>query len=503
MAGTPVDPALIGAVVVVEPADEPAAGAPARPDVIVDRASTPSVEAQEILFVPQGRPDTAPPLRLFFETGAADLDRQLAAVAESVYVLGGMRDVDEFGNAMRGTFMQAPGDPWMAPTFPVPVQGEPYYLDAERTPKRHALVSGYDEVKRTLLERAVRAVEEFQPAAVEWARALVTEHRALVVDQAYRYLSLVGETDPEKRLRAVTDSLQSSPSGIGISGPESAELVGALRAVKTPREGLESIETNSRDRTIARVVRTASGLAKVNPSALLALPFLSFQTPEEQRAEVDVRVAIAAEIERIAAPHQIVHRLWSTAAVDRVTDIAMENPRFDDDQIARSLSMDIRYRQAVGGALADTLNACTGMLAALRTGEHVWRYPRALEGALEDRGVPRASLTATAVRERAARVAGERSVISSVNEVVGYCELIALAGGVTAPTAALLEVASIALGVLEAAETTWHTWLQTQASRTHLNPGLALASEPSYVGILLAILGASAAAGLGVRGLRR
>jgi hypothetical protein len=60
---------------------------------------------------------------------------------------------------------------------------------------------------------------------------------------------------------------------------------------------------------------------------------------------------------------------------------------------------------------------------------------------------------------------------------------------------------SLGLSVLEAAEAEWKAWHQNRASKTHLNPGLSLAAEPSYVEVLLAILGVGFNA-FGLRGAK-
>lgn len=499
MKTTGFDPALVGAVVSFEPADEPQPGAPARPDLPVERPAEPSAQAQEILFYPAALSAEAPGLRLFFETDQAELDHHLASTVESVFVLGGWSDVTEFGKALRATVTEELGA-----LRPVPVQGESNYISPERTPKRHALVSRFPDVRQDLFTRIEAAERAIEPVAANWAVSTVREHRTLLVEQAFRYL-LTGPSDrpyaPADRLSSIRRLLSSTPGGLGIDGPDAAALVGALRAVRAPRDALRELDAEIRNRTILRTVRSVVALAPASPAIAAVLPILELCAPAARADTIDARVALAAEVERLAADHPIVHRLWTTAAVDRVHAVATANPGFSDEAIARRLFADHAYRSAVGGALADTLTACDAMLDELKDASTVWRYPVVVERALAAHAVPAGSLTAAAAREKVAREAAEQSTIAAINEVVGYCELAALAGGVTAPVAAWLEVASLALGALEAVETTWHTWLQSQASRTHLNPAFALAGQPSYLGAILGILGAGASAAFGVKGL--
>ena len=498
-----IDPESFGLVVEFTPADRTAersvpgdvVAAPALPP-------EPTADAQEIVLSPPGSGTGAEPLHLFFETDAKDLPKALAETTESLYVLFGHEVLDAFEAALRGTGESAaPG----AMLLPTPLQGEPYYRGPIETPKRHKLVTAYPDGVRALGERVSEAIAKTTTAAAAWAIGFLQEQQQQIVDQAFRYLltdPAEQRGDPGARRAAVAQHLSAIPFGVEISGPDAVGLVTALREVRPSRD---AFRTNQREALVRQLERRAilGGLLSVTRGpvpAAVAVATAPVTTPAEDTADVDVRAKVAAEIERIGAAHPVIHRLWTTDAVDLVKRAETIYPRSDDAELALRLSTETAYRRIVGQALYDTLDACTDMLRELDDADHIWDYPVALRRALKEQGVARGSLVFGAVDDRLSRLAGP-STVNRVNELVGHLQLVLLAGGPTAPAAGLLEIVSLGLSVLEAAEAEWKAWHQNRASKTHLNPGLSLAAEPSYVEVLLAILGVGFNA-FGLRGAK-
>jgi hypothetical protein len=496
---TALDPRWLGQVVELKPADHSNGRTLARPDAPVAAPAVPDENAQEIVFSPPGSPKDAPPLRIFFDTDADDLADKLQAVSETVYVLSGRRGWQEFERALNGTVREVFG----GVTAPVAVQGESIYRNPDETPKRHKLITLYPRVLRVLADRIDELIPTIGPAAARWAALELQKQREEIVGEAFRYL-LVSDSErtgnDDQRRQAISRHLASTPWGVDISGPEAAGLIGALREVRAPRDALRTYRTNVVITQVVRRIVLGNQLVEAtrNPAAIALVPFLPVTTPEEDQANIDIRVGIAADVARIAAPHQIVHRLWATGAVDLVQLEEARNPRATNDEIARRLSVVRAYREAVGQALKDTLDATSGMKEELEDDpDTVWAYPRAVRVALTAQGVPRGSLTWAAAEERLARE--QESAVSKVNEVVGYCQMLALAGGVSAPGAAVLEAVSLVLNTIELGEGIWKAWHESRASKTHLNPGKSFASDPSYAAILLGVLNVGLSA-LGVRG---
>jgi hypothetical protein len=492
----------LGEIVEFTPADQTADGTVPRLDAAVAKPLVPSAEAQEIVFFPEASMPEDPPLRLFFETGADDIEQQVAGAAESAYVLGGKADLLGLADALRGTSLAVGG----FLSKPVTAQGEPRYSGAEASPKRHRLLTLYPDAAGAVLTRARASTDELEPLAAKWAADFLLTQRDIAATEALRYIQSGDDErtgSAEKRAQTVARLLGDPPRGLEVSGPDATRLVGALRAVRAPRDALRTLDRASIMTQVTRRLATAVQLAALNPAYVAALPFVDVTTPDEDRVELDARVVIAAEIERIAVEHPIVHRLWTTPAVDLVVDAARRDTRASDDQLARWLSRDHAYRSAVGTALKNTFDACVGLRDEL-TSDHsaVWEYPRAVDGAMGGLGIARGSLAAAAAREQIATRAGEHETVAHINALVGLCQIVAMTGVVTAPVAAALEVVSLALSSAELGERAWIAWHQRRAARTHLNPGLGLAAEPSYAMVLLAVISTGFGA-FGVRGALR
>lgn len=493
-----IDPESFGPVVEFTPADRTTERTIPSLDRGGPEAPEPSADAQEIVVSPTGSAG-AKPLHLFFETDAEDLPKTLAQTTESLYVLFGRNVLQEFESALRGT---GSSSGFGAMLVPVPLKGEAYYRGAFDTPKRHKLVTAYPAVVRDLAGRVGDAISKTTPAAAKWATTFVEEQQNHVVDQSFRYLLTAPAEQhggPSARRAAIAQHLSAMPFAVDISGPDAAGLVAALREVRPSRDALRKHQSEA---LVTQLERRAilGGLMMLERGpipAAVAVVSSRVTTPEEEQADIDIRARVAADIERVASAHPVVHRLWTTDAVDIVKRAESIYPRADDAELAIRLSTESAYRRAVGGALLGTLDACTGMLGELEDADRIWHYPVALRRALKEQGIPPGSLVAAAADERLASVAGP-STVNRVNELVGYLQLVALAGGLTAPGAGLLEIVSFGLSVLEAIEAEWIAWHEDRVSKTHLNPGLSLAAEPSYVGVLLAVLGV----GLNAFGLR-
>lgn len=482
------DPNWIGQVVELTPADRTLERGIPRADVAAAEPAKRSKEAQEILLsVPGGRA-RAVPLQLFFDTGAEDIGARLAQAVETVYVLSGRSGVREFEKALYGTEQQTFGGLYI----PAAVQGERLYRGPDETPKRHKLITLFPDLARYLAARIDSAIEGAAPLVAGWAVRRLREQRDEVVRESFRYL-LTAESertpDADRRSAAIRQHLGSVPLGVEISGPDAPSLVEALAEARGPRDAMRRVKFEATQRANARLQLVAP-LAPPGTSGAgglgVALLFMT-DSPEEQRADIDARVGIAAELDIIAAAHPIVHRLWTTDAVDLVWREQLRNRRATNEEIARRLSTDRTFRDLVGTALRKSHDACIAMEAELvEDPDLVWRYPRVVERALLGQGVPRGCLAWAAAEERIEQA--HVSAVHHVNEVVSACQLLALAGGASAPAAVVLEVISLVVSTIELGEGVWRTWQQERAALTNLNPGKAFAIEPSYAAVILAVL---------------
>jgi len=497
-----VDPESFGPLVEFTPADQTVERSIPSLDVAALAVLEPSAEAQEIVLSPPGSKHGAEPLHLFFETGAENFPRALAEATESLYVIFGRSVLEALRAALHESTAEIGVGFGYSVHAPAALQGEKSYRGPQETPKRHKLITTYPSVVSDLAARINDSLAKTAPAVTAWSIDFLKEQRTHVVDQSFRYLLTAANEqrgDAHSRRAAIERHLSSTPFGLEISGPDAPGLVRALRDVRPARDALEK---HRYDAAFLQVERRAilAGLVLLHPDpvgAALRLQDIPVTTPAEDRAAVDVRVRVAADIERIATDHPLIHRLWTTDAVDLVQRAEASYPRATNEELAARLSTASAYRRAVGAALDDTLSACSGMIEELADPDAIWSYPVAVRRALKDQGVARGSLVVAAANEQLQRVAGP-SLIARINDLVGHLQMVALAGGITAPEAVLLELASLALTVLEMVEQAWSDWHASRAAKTHLNPGMSLAAQPSYIGILLAILGVGANA-LGLR----
>jgi hypothetical protein len=101
-------------------------------------------DVQDILVtLPRGEGGSTsfPDLTLSYATAAKDLTARVAQSCDSVYVLAGNPGLMTLQAALRGTGRPAaPG----AMLTPVPGRGEPLYLDEERSPRRHRLITAFE-----------------------------------------------------------------------------------------------------------------------------------------------------------------------------------------------------------------------------------------------------------------------------------------------------------------------------------------------------------------------
>ena len=442
-----------------------------------DSASSPSSseseEHFEILYLPEqkwfGGNKAREAIAIKIPAEQPSLSATLRRELLAAYIIHGWIGVRQFsagvfGLAAYGDFVDAGG--LKEKSFFGPLTGEAANEEMGKAvaEDRRPLWNAYDVERRLLRERVVALEKRLEKAAGEIASARVERCRALLLAEAQRYLSLaepkaasaaavLAGSDADARAQAVT----------GLRGPEAAALLASLRELR-PR--FRSLEQDRRDFLTSRGLQGAAIATAILPGLQPLAPLARMAAPEPDTAAAQARaLAISSDdfaraFTRAAAGYPILFRLVE-ADPERERDIAL----------------------AVAEILQDAWKACAALESDLASPDVVWTMPRLIERTVAERFGAEAALAERVAADMLKRVGVKIHPMEAMNYVVSGLDSALMLVPFPPLQLGMLVLSTLA-GVAETAETWVRDAAKRHTARAALDPSLALASEPSILGII-------------------
>ena len=118
----------------------------------------------------------------------------------------------------------------------------------------------------------------------------------------------------------------------------------------------------------------------------------------------------------------------------------------------------------------------------------VWRYPPAVQAALDQLGFTCPSVEYQAAQEEIARVQAKMSFLSQLGMVVGALDVMVGLAGAVPWVGAVLAIMGLVVGGADLVEEYLKEAEKEAAFKAVLDPSRALAAEPDYSGLLLGVV---------------
>jgi hypothetical protein len=397
---------------------------------------TPSdANAQDIL-VPL---DAESAILLTFDITDPDLVSRVALECDAFYVLFGTdAGIQLFLASLRG-YGVGPAQSFQEQQFLAQqkgkaLRGEPMYLGADLTPKRHALITACEKRSGELKEIAKEVVRNLQIAAQKQADREIQRSVDDLFREASRYLGLSAFAPSSD------DGADTSPAMVRQDAALAGKDVGGLaEAFVQINEAVSAVQEAQ-----------ASYLAKWPPGSPSGGTPLPAEREKQQLAEQGLRQkrdTLATTIIGACRVYPILYRLWSTPLTGIVATIWIGTPE--------SSRLDtLKSNETVRVWLIDLINTTSQAAQELQTSFRqdatlVWKYDRVIYATLNALGLTRGSLVYRAAEEMLweTRSSSEvsTSLLSSVSATAQYLDLLAGLVGIEAPPVALLATALFAV----------------------------------------------------------
>lgn len=329
---------------------------------------------------------------------------------------------------------------------------------------RRPLWNAYETEKRLLRERIAEREALLQKAAWQVGQARLARCRELLLSEAQRYLSLAEpKLDSAKRVLAGGDADARVQAVTGLRGRDGPALLGALKELQ-PR--FHALQRDRKDFLATRGLEAAEKAAQFLPGMqpFAALARGAGVVPDtgtmQARALAIASDDFATAFGRAAAGFPVLFRLVK-ADPDKEREIAL----------------------AVIEILQDAWQACAALESDLGTPEIVWTLPKLVERAVSEKFPGDFAFTERVGADRLRRVSGEVHPMEALNFVVSGLDTALML--VPFPP---LQLGMVVIGLLANIAETAEAWVRDagkrHSSRAALDPSLALAAEPSILGLV-------------------
>ena len=431
-----------------------------------------------------------PDLTLSFATAAKDLTARMAQTCDSVYLLAGTPGLMALQAALRGTGRSAaPG----AMLSPEPRRGEPLYLDEERSPRRHRLITAFEAYLEDLPGRRSGAEAVVATMATAAAQARLNKSRAQVLSEAKRYFSLAvgGAVSPEAFITGPR-------AHVRLTGPEILGLARDLLAVLDAREELDH-RASTRKRAIANwdaakrsvlaqdLERREVRQGRLDERDILDLAKQLEKLPDPpdvaaaRQQVADQQVALAHLVAGLGASRPIIFKLWNTDAAAEVRHVLLRSRAANTAQQQAAIATSVPFRDAVIDALASTWNSAATLLERFAEDPVApFRFPALIDDTLAALHVGEGDFATRVARDR---VAGERpgADLAVVSTWLGHVGLVGLTGvPPLEAVAAVAMVAQLAVSAIELVGKGFRLYEQHLGTDAFFAPSAALAVDPTY-----------------------
>lgn len=388
----------------------------------------------------------------------------------SAYVLHGWSGIRQFSAGVFGLdaytdFIKANG--LEQKSFRGPLTGDKAdeAMSKNVADDRRPLWNVYETEKRMLRERIADQEALLQRAAWQVGRTRVARCRELLLAEAQRYLTLAEpKLDNAKRVLAGGDADARAQSAIGLRGRDGPALVTALKELQ-PR--FRALQRDRKDFLATRGLEVVEKVAQVLPGLqpYAALARATGVIPDtgamQARALAIATDDFATAFSRSAAGFPVLFRLVEA-----------------DPEKEREIA------QAVIEILQDAWRACAALESDLGTPEIVWTLPKLVERAVAEKFPGDFAFTERVAADGLRRVSGEVHPMEALNFVVSGLDTALML--VPFPP---LQLGMVVIGLLANIAETAETWVRDagkrHSARAALDPSLALAAEPSILGLVV------------------
>ena len=388
----------------------------------------------------------------------------------SAYVLHGWSGVWQFsagvfGLAAFSDFVQANGLEQKSFFGPLTGDKADEAMSKNVAEDRRPLWNVYETEKRLLRERVAEREAFLQKAAWQVGQGRVARCRELLLSEAQRYLSLAEPTlDSAKRVLAGGDADARAQAVTGLRGREGPALLAALKELQ-PR--FRALQRDRKDFLATRGLEAAGGAAQLLPGMqpFAVLARAAGVIPDtgtlQARALAIASDDFAIAFGRAASGYPVLFRLVE-ADPDKEREIAL----------------------AVVEILQDAWKACAALESDLGTPEIVWTLPKLVERAVSEKFPGDVAFTERVAADRLRRASGEVHPLEAMNFVVSGLDTALML--VPFPP---LQLGMVVIGLLANIAETAETWVRDagkrHSARAALDPSLALAAEPSILGLVV------------------
>jgi hypothetical protein len=327
---------------------------------------------------------------------------------------------------------------------------------------------------RKIQATAAKTVTTIQESAAALADASLGAALSEVYAEAARYLDIRGLG----RRATATDVVEGDAplSRMVLEGPDLAPMIGALRSI------------HARRRTLARLTGELA-TARAQPVSSTRTAELSLEVTD---AAEDLALAVLIETDRFP----ILHRLWRGPEVPSAVTLLPAREKsaegaattVDDAPGGRAAGEWLaNFKRQIWTSVRDTAENNRAFAASLSgSPAHVWRYPPLISRALEQRGVRDPSIPFRAVEDRLT-AAKQLTLLQTLNLVSAGVQMAAWLTSPAPPVSLALAVVGAGLGLAQTVEDYWTKLEADEAFHSVLDPGKAVASEPGYLGIVVAV----------------
>lgn len=477
---------MAASLVIVVPDDRPTVvgqgpSATAAPDQN-DTAGSPSTSAEnsdanaehfEILYLAVqnwfGRNKSNPPIQLRIPSSEPSLSVTLRRELLAAYIVHGWIGVRQFtagvfGLAAYGDFVASGGLKEKSAFGPLTGEAANEELSKAVADDRRPLWKAYDVERRLLRERVAAMEKRLEKAATDIATVRVARCRELLLAEAQRYLSLAEpKAASAAAVLAGSEADARAQSVLGLRGPDAAALLARLREL---RPQFRSLEQDRRDYLASRGLQIAS-IATIVLVPLQALaPLARMATPEPD--------TVASQARALAMSSDDFARAFTQAAAGFPILFRLVEA---DPEKEREIAL------AVVEILQNAWKACTALEGDLASPEVVWTMPKLIERTVAERFGAEAAFAERVAADMLKRVGGKIHPMEAVNYVVSGLDTALML--VPFPP---LQLGMLVLSTLAGAAETAEAWVNDAAkrhtARAALDPSLALAAEPSILGVV-------------------
>jgi hypothetical protein len=343
-----------------------------------------------------------------------------------------------------------------------------------------------DAAIRDVFARAQTSLTLTEASAAAIADADLGAALSEIYTEAPRYLDILGRPQRATAEQLLSDDLPESR--VQLKGPDLAKLVGALRSIQERRRAVTRAVSAHED-AVEQVRRdqVSSGRPGATAEAVTA-------------AAEDLALAVLVEAETFP----ILHRIWTMPDLPS-SIVVVPHPRDDEPwittaSIARPEAAGVSRASARSGADAIVLlkRAILGTLrrsaegnrdftAALAASpENVWRYPPLIARALDQLVLRDPSVGFRAAQDRMVDESG-MSLLATLNLVSAGLSTAAWLTSAAPPVSLALAVVGGALGLADTVQDYSKRVEQEDAFAAALDPSRSVASQPGYLGIVVAV----------------